>query len=127
MKRDMDLCRLILLRAEGAASFNLHKAIVEPLLQEGRTQEEVDYHLLLLCEAGLLAFFADRMEYGPAANYEGRNLGLRKIEASQTVEFIYGIGRSTWAGHEFLDASRSDTLWAKAKKMLSDKIGSHSI
>ena len=31
--------------------------------------------------------------------------------------------RLTWAGHEFLEASRDDTRWEKAKEEVTGKVG----
>ena len=50
MKRDMDLVREILLAIE---SFPFDGDAHEILIQ-GRSQDEVAYHLKLLCEAGLI-------------------------------------------------------------------------
>jgi hypothetical protein len=33
----------------------------------------------------------------------------------------------TWAGHEFADNARSDTLWNQAKTIVKEKAGSVSI
>jgi hypothetical protein len=32
----------------------------------------------------------------------------------------------TWTGHEFLEASRDDSRWNKAKKIITEKTGSFS-
>ena len=73
---------------------------------EGYTQEEIGYHALLLGESGL------------AKVYE------KRIEEAQTPEAI--VERLTWAGHEFLDASREPRIWNQAKDAIN-KIGSASI
>jgi hypothetical protein len=33
------------------------------------------------------------------------------------------IERLTWAGHEFIESARNDTIWRKAKRKLGDTIG----
>jgi hypothetical protein len=38
----------------------------------------------------------------------------------------WNINGLTWAGHEFLEASRDDSRWNKAKKIISEKTGSFS-
>ena len=89
MKRDMDLVREILLNVE-ALPFDggFHDITID-----GHTNEEITYHVMLLDEAGF-------------------------IEA-QDLTTMDGIcwkpKRLTYAGHEFLDAARSDTVWQKAK------------
>jgi hypothetical protein len=60
------------------------------VLCEKFTDEERSYHTMLLIDAGLVE--------GTAA-------------ATHSV-----ITRLTWAGHDFLDAMRDDTLWKKAKE-----------
>jgi len=92
MKRDLDLVRLILLEIEKNS---------EP---EGRSirvkvpehsDAEISYHIGLLAEAGLVE----------AQNFRGDD----RIE--------WWPMKMTWAGHEFLDAARNDTIWEKMKEM----------
>lgn len=89
MRRDMDLIRGVLLKVEELPfDGGFHEITVE-----GRTDDEVIYHVMLLHEAGF-------------------------IEA-QDLTTLSGIcwkpKRLTYSGHEFLDAARSDTVWQKAK------------
>ena len=59
------------------------------------TPEDVlQYHLTLMSEAGLIDGIDTPTHDGP---------GFLPV-------------RLTWLGHEFLEASRSDTLWEKAKR-----------
>lgn len=85
MKRDMNLIRLLLLETEGE----------DPKLDlSAHTEEQRVYHSALLIEAGLV--------HGETVlDGNGQPVG--------TV-----ILRPTWAGHEFLDAARNDTIWHKA-------------
>ena len=55
-------------------------------------------HLILLQEAGFIALTVERYGGGAPA--------------------FFVIHRITWAGHEFLEAVRSDTVWEKSKKVL---------
>ena len=89
MKRDMELVRDLLLKIEqlpfdGA----FHDVDVE-----GRSPDEISYHIMLLHEAGF-------------------------IEAADLTT-LGGVCwkplRLTYSGHEFLDAARNDTVWTKAK------------
>ena len=104
MKRDMDLCRQILLDIEGSPEAN-GLGFIE-LGFEGKTQTEVSYHVHLLKEAGLL-------------------------EASDLSNSVDGLlwfpNRLTYAGHEFIEATRSETVWTKAKSTVLEKTGGLSL
>ena len=89
MKRDMNLIRLLLLETEGEDP--------KPDLS-AYTEDQRVYHSALLIEAGLV--HGEVIENG-----SGHPTG--------TV-----VLRPSWAGHEFLDAARNDTIWHKA----SDRI-----
>lgn len=95
MKRDMDLIRQLLIEMESRSCGRQSVAL------EGRTEEEVSYHVKLLAEAGLIE----------AANASTR-AGLNWIPVSLT-----------WDGHEFLDAARDDTRWNSAKATVKEKAG----
>jgi hypothetical protein len=45
-----------------------------------------------------------------------------KSTSSDRIIKVYPFSL-TWAGHEFLDASRNENIWERAKKMAGDKIG----
>lgn len=86
MKRDMELIRRLLMSVEGE----------EPTPDlTGYTEEQRVYHMALLIEAGLLDGTVRTNSIGYPDGYRVRKL--------------------TWAGHEFLDAARDDTIWRKAK------------
>jgi hypothetical protein len=88
MKRDMELVKAFLLAIEGS------EGQVEDLKKW--SLEERSYHVALLLDASFVL--------GNTANdADGRPQG-------------YFISRMTWAGHEFLDALRDDTIWKKAKE-----------
>jgi hypothetical protein len=93
VKRDMDLCREILRRVEA------HKRANEPfLLQiEDHSDEKVSYHVKLLGQAGLLEI------YHPPQGTARLPIAL------------------TWAGCEFMEATRDDQKWTdyKAKARLN--------
>jgi hypothetical protein len=100
MKRDMDLCRQILLDLEDNPEAVGWKGFT--FEYEGRTYEEVSYHVMLLHEAGLIE--AVSHSQGPGhINWTAKKL--------------------TWPGHEFLDASRKDSVWQKAKSTVLEKTG----
>jgi hypothetical protein len=85
MKRDMNLIRLLLLETEGEDP--------KPDLS-AYTDAQCNYHSVLLIEAGLV---------------DGKI-----IPNGTSIPPTTGILRLSWAGHEFLDAARNDTIWHKA-------------
>ena len=89
MKRDIDLVRKLLIYLEEKPNGK----IVKDLELEGFLKGEVQYHLILMDQAGLI-------------NCE------RSVSSttSDRVIRVYPFSL-TWQGHEFLEASRSDTLW----------------
>ena len=98
MERDMDLCRKILLEVE---KLSLSASPVE-IHVEGHTRDEINYHLIILVEAGFLA--------------------LDFVHAGRK-DYIWKYIRLTWAGHEFLFASRNNNLLSQSKK-IAEKTGS---
>ena len=96
MKRDMDLCRKIMLVIEeqyvDTAIFNL--------AVDGYSLEQVAYHCKILCEAGIVT------EYNST-------YGDNRLQ-------FFSVGSLTWEGHEYLDKIRDTTIWQKTK----DKIQS---
>jgi len=97
MKRDMDLVRKILFKIEESPEFSF----ISPFEIEGYEQEQVSYHVELLDEAGLIS---------------ARDL-------STMGEYCWIPDRLTWEGHEFLEASRDDKRWEKAKSVILEKGG----
>jgi len=96
MKRDMELVRRVLLDTEehggGIGWFELGDI-------EGHSAEEVSYHVKLLSDAGF----------------------IEALDRSHQRALVWHPKRLTWEGHEFLDAIRNDTVWAKTKKLVADK------
>jgi hypothetical protein len=85
MKRDMELIRLLLLKQEvGEAPPELANYSVEEKL----------YNLQLMDDASLIV-----------ARFSKNNEG-------EVVEAV--IHRLTWAGHDFLDATKDSKIWKKA-------------
>lgn len=96
MKRDMDLCRKILLKIEEEfVDVSLYLEI------EGYSAEEIAYHCRIMHEAGLLASFK--------AQYANNHL------------YDFAVGPLTWEGHEFLDRIRDDSIWGKTKNTIIKK------
>ena len=94
----MDLAREILLRMEQDDGMS---EWVE-LAIEGRTPEEVSYHVMLLDQAGLI---------------EGRDDSTFDGDA-------WKAQRLTWQGHEFLDSARNESAWKEAKRKIAERGGS---
>ncbi len=88
MKRDMELIRKVMLAAEKSED---PYQLVDPKFK-GRNETEISYHIALLDDAGLL-HGQDRSAIGV---------------------FRWSAGSLTWAGHEFVEAARDDSVWKEA-------------
>ncbi|MCE5232469.1 MAG: DUF2513 domain-containing protein [Mizugakiibacter sp.] len=95
MKRDMELVRKILLALESGQA-NL------PI--DGYDDDIIRYHKALVIEAGLAD--GSTLKTG---------VGSREVPADVMLTKL------TWAGHEFLDTVRSDSVWAKTKQTFASK------
>lgn len=98
--RDMDLIRRILATVEDAR-YTMGEVELE---FDEYADDVVAYHVLLLHEADLLEAVDFSTMGGPA---------WRPV-------------RLTWEGHEFLEASRDDTRWEKAKQLMTQHGGGMS-
>ena len=92
MKRDMDLVREILLKVEATKGFK----VGWELEIQGRDQDEVAEHVLILGDARLL-------------------------EVTEPAFQQVFTNRLTWAGHEFLEASRDPETWNKVMATIREK------
>ncbi len=95
----MDLVRKILFEIESQSSGPSSKRIEI----EGYSEDEIEYHLTIMNDAG---FF---------------EAAIAKRSGSKYPLII--PTRLTWLGHDFLDASRDETRWNKAKEIVT-KMGS---
>lgn len=97
MKRDMELCRKILLSIEDqymdVALYNLEIPQY--------SMEQVAYHCQILYEAGLVNNY--NAQYGNNHMY------------------LFAVGALTWEGHDFLDKIREDTVWNRTKNVITEK------
>jgi Hypothetical protein (DUF2513) len=89
MKRDMDLIRMLLIRQETGEPPPGLADYPEPLIV---------YNVALMKDAGLI-------EAAIAKGPDGTPMGAVII-------------RMTWAGHDFLDAARNDTVWRTAREKI---------
>lgn len=92
MKRDMDLCRKILLQREEDT-----RRVAYDFVVDGYDNEAIRYHCNLLKQAGFLS------------------------RLSTDLDNKLCVGELTWQGHEFLDSIRKDTVWNKTKDVISKK------
>lgn len=94
MKRDLDLIRSILLSMEASD----HGFAAERPAVDDYTEEQIGYHVYLMGQAGLIttADATTLADQSPSA-----------IPLS-----------ITWAGHDFLDSVKDETLWNKAKSVV---------
>lgn len=105
MKRDIDLIRKLLLYLEEKPD----DKIVKDLELEGFSKDKIQYHFILMDQAGLI-----RCERSISST------------TSDRVIQVYPFSL-TWQGHEFLEVSRNDTFWNKAKGVVKSKSGALSV
>jgi hypothetical protein len=105
MKRDIDLIRKLLLYLEEKPDDEM----IQDLEIEGYSKKEVQYHFILMDEAGFI-----RCEKSISNTSDDRIIRVYPFSL-------------TWKGHEFLEASRNDTFWNKAKELVKSKSGALSI
>jgi len=89
----MDLIRTILQKVESCKD---PWGLQETLNIEGYDQNEISYHIKLLNDAGLLE--------------------AQDVSTMGRDGFRWWAGHLTWAGQDFLDAAKDDSLWKKAKE-----------
>lgn len=94
MQRKMELIRKIMLSVEGG---DLTGEVT------GYDKSSLQYHKALLIDAGLLE---------GAVKYP---MSLAPTDIPHGVV----VRKMTWEGHDFIDAIRSDTKWAKIKSFLA--------
>jgi hypothetical protein len=99
MKRDLDLVRSLLLAMEAQE----HAFVESKLTVEGYTEEQIGFHIYLLGEAGLAVVGEDTNMQSQSPSAVAVNL--------------------TWAGYEFLEAAKDETLWGKAKSVVIKPAG----
>ena len=96
MKRDMDLIRKILIKIEDSKKYPIR----EKIKIEEYEDDSINFHLILLEEAGLVEVDLTKMGDGKP---------------------IVDVSRLTWEGYEFLDSSRNNKVWNKAKSLVMKK------
>lgn len=98
MKRDMELVRSLLLSIE--ESHNGRDPIqFKPDESDKYSKNEIEYHLRLMNDAGLID-----------ANFSSTFAGPESL--------VRGL---TWAGHDFLEAAKNPEVWEQANKEAESK------
>ena len=103
MKRDPELIRSVLLFFEKKDSFEIVEA--GSLNVEGYEDKAIEYHLMLMAQAGLVDCEAFRSKSNPERLIRVMPFNL------------------TWKGHEYLDGVRDSSVWKKAVKSSKGKTG----
>lgn len=92
MKRDMELVRQILLDATD----NEHGYAKGNPVIDGYTEDQISHHIYLMKQAGLV----EALEYAD-------------LDSTSPKAHLMSV---TWKGHDFIEAARSNTIWAQAKE-----------
>ena len=95
MIRDMDLIRSLALKIEASEE----PVDSDAISIEGRSPEEMIYHVRLMVEADLVV----------AADLTTRH-GAR-----------YLVARLSWKGHDFVEAAKNDSIWGRIKTVTKDR------
>jgi len=98
MRRDFDLVRQLLLFFEQEPD---RKPEGKPII-EGYDENTIQYHVVLLFEAGLL-----------------RGEPVRSTTSDRLISVL--PFELTWRGHEFLQQVREDSTWMKVKTIAQSK------
>lgn len=95
----MDLVRSILLQAESAGC----PLPLGRISHEGHTDEETVFHIRLM---------------------EGRGLISARVQTARGGEVLMcEIESLTWEGLDFLDAVRSERVWSRVRRAISESVG----
>jgi Hypothetical protein (DUF2513) len=105
MKRDMELIRHLMLEVESQDSDFQYAS----LQKMGYTEAQIDYHLQLLIEEGLI---------------DGEVIPLH---GSPDISMTIVISKLSWKGHEFLDNARNESVWKETMKTVKEKGGSVAV
>ena len=95
MERKLSLIRAILLEVEQHQEPTKAIAVRAP----GHAPEQIAYHVRLLHEAGY----------------------VDAVDLSTMNELAWLVKTLTWKGHEFLDATRTATVWQQVLARLKDR------
>lgn len=99
MKRDMELCRLILLEME--QNDCLKVTDINNIESKGYTLDQIIYHCQLLYEHGFI-----------------KECNISSV-LGKVVSFI--VEGLSWEAHDFIAGIREDTVWNKTKDVITQK------
>ena len=99
MKRDLDLVRMILLEAEEADGM----LDLSRFVDASHSLDLLGFHVEMMADAGLVDAEV------------GHVMGGRFSSVT--------VNRLTWAGEDYLDAIRSDTVWQRVKAAMRETVG----
>jgi hypothetical protein len=119
MKRDLELVKQLLLIVERHEQAWIYG---NPEV-DGFTSEQIAYHIELLCEAGLLQSDFKQREQMLTGDPDGR----RDLQDYKNRRGNRDMFRLTWTGHEFLEMSRNERFWNKAKTAVQQATGGLAI
>lgn len=105
MTRDFDLIRKLLVFFDQKDDFGVVEGA--PSVGPEYTEDQIQYHLQLLCQAGFLDYEAERSS------------------TSDRIIRVYPFNL-TWEGHEFLAKIRNDGVWQRLKAAAISKGGTLS-
>ena len=108
MERKLELIRTILLEVEKRA----RPGRLVDVEISGHAPEEIAYHVGLLHEAGYVE---------AAAPYRAHGSGRSERPARSLADATRLVRSLTWKGHEFLDATRTETVWRQVLARLKDR------
>ena len=111
VQRDMDLIRTILLEVEKLPAAG-GRIIINDI-----DQQIANYHICLMAEKGLLVYWPIDI------NARDKPYSAVALKDTLKAKSPLKVVSLTWAGHEFLDASRNVDLWTKAKKKVLSETG----
>lgn len=103
MKRDMDLVRLILITIENAEG----PVDARTLACDAYSFSDISFHAELLRAHGLIEADVQKAWGGVPSSCR--------------------LSALTWEGYDYLDAIRSEKVWAKAKSAIADSVGDTSL
>ncbi|WP_395742180.1 DUF2513 domain-containing protein [Prosthecobacter sp.] len=100
MKRDLDLCRELMMAFEAAPAGQIIQTLSWDSGEKEYDAATVFAHIQLLIDAGFLE-------------------GKVYPDYSASENSMMAVEQITWAGHDFIDSARSEGVWNKAKERLT--------
>ena len=114
MKRDPELIRKLILAIEDLPGGTVPNDFMSYFMDDGYTYEQLGYHNFLVCDAGLA---------------EGEDLTDERQYLTHEGSYspFWVINNLTWAGHDFADNLRNETIWKQVRTKIANTGGSASV